>query len=438
MATFHQVDGRLVAFAKGAPAAIAAICRPEMHDRILEINQRLAGEGLRVIAVATGDVSAPTADALTSLTPLGLIGLADPPAPGVKETIEALRAAGLRTVMLTGDQRLTAEAVGRQLRVIDEGDTAIDGQALDGMSPSDVTDAVTRHAVFSRITPEHKLIIVRALQAKGEIVAMLGDGVNDAAALKQANVGVAMGKRGTDVAKQAAAVVLQDDRFETIAVAVEQGRVIFDNIRKFVFYLFSCNIAEILMLLIAGVAGLPLPLLPLQLLWLNMLTDTFPALALALEPGDAGIMQRPPRRPYDAFLSRAFMGGILLYGGLITLATIGAYLWALDSRPERATTIAFMTLAFAQVLHLGNARRHGPVLSVTQMFSNPYAIAGAGVAAGLQLAAYVIAPLAAVLHVTALDRQEWLVTIGCALVPAVIGQTIKLVRSWRHKSHLTV
>ena len=166
MATFHQVDGRLVAFAKGAPAAIAAICRPEMHDRILEINHRLAGEGLRVIAVATGDVSAPTADALTSLTPLGLIGLADPPAPGVKETIEALRAAGLRTVMLTGDQRLTAEAVGRQLRVIDEGDTAIDGQALDGMSPSDVTDAVTRHAVFSRITPEHKLISERALQPR--------------------------------------------------------------------------------------------------------------------------------------------------------------------------------------------------------------------------------------------------------------------------------
>ena len=173
---------------------------------------------------------------------------------------------------------------------------------------------IGRTQAFSRVTPEHKLIIVESLQSRGEIVAMLGDGINDAAALKKADVGVAMGGRGTDVAKEAAAIVLQDDRFETVAAAVEEGRIIFDNIRKFVFYLFSCNVAEVLVLLVAGLAGLPLPLAPLQLLWLNMVTDTFPALALAIEPGDVDVMRRPPQNPQDAILSRQFLARVFGYG----------------------------------------------------------------------------------------------------------------------------
>ena len=183
------------------------------------------------------------------------------------------------------------------------------------MSPGELDERIPEISVFSRVSPEHKLIIVSALQRRGDIVAMLGDGVNDAAALKKAEVGVAMGLRGTDVAKQASAIVLQDDRFDTIAAAVEEGRIIFDNIRKFVFYLFSCNVAEVLILLVAGLAAWPLPLQPLQLLWLNLVTDTFPALALAMEPGDRSVMTRPPRDPHAAILSRPFVTSILLYGG---------------------------------------------------------------------------------------------------------------------------
>ena len=217
--------------------------------------------------------------------------------------------------MITGDQRATAEAVGRAVGVIDGPARIVEGRELEAMTAPQLAARISGVHAFSRVSPEHKLLIVEALQHRGEIVAMLGDGVNDAAALKKADVGVAMGVRGTDVAKQAAAIVLQDDRFETVAAAVEEGRVIFDNIRKFVFYLFSCNVAEILVLLVAGLAGLPLPLTPLQLLWLNMVTDTFPALALAMEPGDATVMRRPPRDPQEAILSPAFLTAIFVVRG---------------------------------------------------------------------------------------------------------------------------
>jgi Ca2+-transporting ATPase len=281
------------------------------------------------------------------------------------------------------------------------------------------------------VTPEHKLSLVRALQARGEIVAMLGDGVNDAAALRKADVGVAMGLRGTDVAKEAAAIVLQDDRFETIAAAVEEGRVIYDNIRKFVFYLFSCNVAEVLVLLSAGLTGLPLPLLPLQILWLNMVTDTFPALALALEPADRGVMKRPPRDPQEAILSRPFLTTVLVYGVLITAATMGAFLWALSRAPDRAVTVAFMTLALAQIFHLGNARSMDAVLDVAHVLSNRYALGAVLLTVSLQLAALYVDPLPRVLRLSPLSAREWAVVLACAAAPAVAGQTGKLLSARR-------
>jgi Ca2+-transporting ATPase len=332
--------------------------------------------------------------------------------------------------MLTGDQRLTAEAIGRDLGLLAPDATAMNGADLDALSDEQRAGVIARQTAFSRISPEHKLTVVRALQRGGEIVAMFGDGVNDAAALKQADVGVAMGVRGTDAAKQSAAIVLQDDRFETIASAVEEGRVIFDNIRKFVFYLFSCNVAEVLVLVGAGVVGLPLPLLPLQLLWLNLVTDTFPALALAMEPADADVMDRPPRRPDEALLSRAFLSRIFAYAALITASTLGAFLWGLDTAPDRAVTMAFMTLAFAQTLHLGNARGDSAVLRPARALANPYAIGAVVVTIGLQLLAFWFAPLAALLRLTALDGPQWTVVVVAGLLPAVVGQIVK---TWSHR-----
>lgn len=430
MATFQRIDGGLVAHVKGAPDRLLEMCDVDGGTRraLIDVNNTLAGDGLRVLGVASGRVRAAEEGALRGLAFLGFIGLADPPAPGVKETIARLKAADLRTVMLTGDQRLTAEAIGRQLGLLQGDVRVVEGRELDKASRDALQEMVVRAGVFSRITPEHKLRIVEALQARGEIVAMLGDGVNDAPALRKADVGVAMGGRGTDVAKQAAAIVLRDDRFETIAAAVEEGRVVFDNIRKFVLYLFSCNVAEVCVLLAAGVGGLPLPLLPLQLLWLNMITDTFPALALAMEPAEADVMRRPPRKPQEAILSRPFLLRILMYGAFITASTMGAFAWGLASSQARATTMAFMTLALAQIAHLGNARSIRPVFDSRSAAANPYAIGAVALSTGLQVATMYVDPLPRLLRVTPLDANEWLVVVACALVPAVLGQALKV---WR-------
>jgi Ca2+-transporting ATPase len=439
MASFHRTANGLTAYVKGAPRRLL-----EMSDsiasengtvpldavqskRTIDANDAMARDGLRVLALASGRVAEAAESAIERLTFIGLIGFADPPAEGVKDAIVRLRAAGLRTVMLTGDQRATAAAIGRELNVVSEGQSIVDGRELDALSDAELTETVVRAAAFSRITPEHKLRLVTALQARGEIVAMLGDGVNDAPALRKADIGVAMGIRGTDVAKEAAAIVLQDDRFDTITAAVEEGRIIFDNIRKFVFYLFSCNVAEILVLLAASIAGMPMPLLPLQILWLNMVTDTFPALALALEPGDTDVMSRPPRDPAEALLSRQFLTSVAFYAALITASTFTAYVLYLDGPVERARTMAFMTLAFGQLFHLANARSDRPLVGHAHV-SNPWAIGALAFSIFLQVAVIHIGALARLLGLVPLGAQDWLVVVACGVAPAIVGQIVKLVR----------
>ena len=445
MAVFHRerdADG-LRAYVKGAPTRIlersarildgdeARDLEAGEAERLIEVNEDLAGRGLRVLALATAAVDAPEEDRLGTLTFLGFVGLLDPPAPGVRETIRQFREAGVRTVMLTGDQRRTAEAVARDLGVLTPEEETLDGRELRGASETDLAPRVARVGTFSRISPEDKLRIVSAFQGSGEIVAMLGDGVNDAAALRKADIGVAMGIRGTDVAREASDVVLQDDRFPTLAAAVREGRVIFDNIRKFVFYLFSCNLAEVFTLFVASLAGLPLPLLPLQILWLNLVTDTFPALALAMEPAEEGIMRRPPRDPEAAIMSASFLRALAFYSGLITLSTLTAFVWGLE-RPggsyEEAVTLGFMTLALGQIFHLGNARSHGPVTTSRTAFSNPYALAAVGVSLCLQLVAVYFPPLARVLQVSPLDPVDWLVIVPLAALAALVGQGIRMLR----------
>ena len=445
MATFHRTGAGVLAMVKGAPERVVErsewiltgkgprILDQAGRDDLLRMNRELASRGLRVLALATGTGTGDGGD-LTGLTWVGFVGLSDPPASGVQETIRTFREAGIRTVMITGDQRLTARSVARQLGLIGPGDRMLDGRELDRLSDDEMRDAVSQVAAYSRVSPEAKLRIVAAHQQQGQVVAMLGDGVNDAAALRKADIGVAMGRRGTDLAKEAADLVLEDDRFPTIGAAIEEGRVILDNIRKFVFYLFSCNLAEILVLLGAGIAGLPAPLLPLQILWLNLLTDTFPALALALEPPEPGIMQQPPRDPNAAILSSAMVRETLAYAALISCSALAAFVWgrAGGGDPGRATTLAFVTLALAQLFHLGNARSVLPVLTLHRMLANPHALVAVGLAVGLLVLAFHVPILSDVLHLHPLSGRDWLVISALGLVPGITGQTVKWLRArWR-------
>jgi Ca2+-transporting ATPase len=405
-----------------------------LRARLAAVNSTMAARGLRVLALARAFTERAHEAELQNLDFIGFVGISDPPAQGVRETVATFQRAGIRTVMITGDQQLTAGAIARQLGIMGPSDEVMEGRELAHMDPVALSKRLSHVAALSRVTPEDKLRVIEALQRHGEIVAMLGDGVNDAAALKKADIGVAMGRRGTDVAKEAADVVLQDDRFQTIGAAVEEGRVIYDNVRKFVFYLFSCNVAEILVILAAGIAGLPQPLLPLQILWLNLITDTFPALSLAAEPGEPNVMKRQPENPQQAILSARFLRAVTFYGLLITTATLGAFIWALHGAPadrERAVTIAFVTLAIAQTLHLGNARGGGPALRWRRIMANRWALAAAILTIGLQVMAVHFAPLARLLGVTPLSGRDWLVLLIFAAVPALVGQFIALVKKER-------
>ena len=448
MATFHRAahGTGLLACTKGAPHRILERCTriARAHDehslddewrrRIHEHAAAMAKDGLRVIALADGRVRDTTEAALQGLTFVALAGITDPVAPGVPETIALLRQAGIRTIMLTGDHIGTAVAVARQVGVATEGDEAIDGATIDSTPDAPLDARVAHIGVVSRVSPEGKLRVIASLQRTGEIVAMLGDGINDAAALKKANIGVAMGKRGTDAAKEVADIVLEDDRFPTIAAAVEEGRVVLDNIRKFVFYLFSCNIAEVLVLLVAAMVGLPLPMTPMQVLWMNLVTDTFPALALAIEPGEPRILRQPPRDPHAPLLSRGAMLQGVVYTLIISAVTLGALVWGLATRPgdsARAVTLSFTTLALAQIFHLGNARGVQAVTTVNRALANRYALGAVALTLSLQFAAIAFAPLGSVLGTVRLTAQEWLVALGFSVVPALLGQAWKLFRSGR-------
>ena len=444
MASFHRTPSGLLACVKGAPRRVLQLSsriltaagsreldEPE-RQRLMALNGQLAARGLRVLALAERTVPSADESALAGLTWVALVGLNDPPAPGVRETIATFRGAGIRTVMVTGDQRLTAERIADDLGLRSPGDVILDGNDVDQLSDEELRERVGRTVGYTRVSPEAKLRIVGAYQARHEIVAMLGDGVNDAAALRKADIGVAMGRRGTDMAKEAADLILEDDQFPTIAVAVEEGRVVFDNIRKFVFYLFSCNLAEILVLLGAGLAGFPQPLLPLQILWLNLLTDTVPALALAVEPAEPDIMRQPPRDPGEAILSGELARPIIGYALLISVCTLGAFSWGLAqdrAGPAYAGTLAFMTLAFAQIFHLGNARSTSPVIMPERALSNRYALAAVLLTFGLQVMAVSLDPLAQVLGLSPLTGKDWSIVVGFSLVPAVVGQVIKTGRT---------
>jgi Ca2+-transporting ATPase len=444
MATFHRwPDGKIVVCVKGGPRRIAeessaaltgagvVPLSDEARAALLDENRELAGLGLRVLALAYRQLDedeSPGPEAVHDLVFVGFAGIQDPPAEGVRETIAHFHNAGVRTVMITGDQAVTAEAVGCDLGLLRDGEGTVRGRELSRLSEAELADRLGRVSVFSRVSPEHKLRIIEAFQACGDVVGMLGDGVNDAAALKKADIGVAMGLRGTDVAKETADVVLQDDRFETVSFAVEHGRVIYDNIRKFIFYLFSCNLSEVATLLVAGLAGMPLPLLPLQILWLNLVTDVFPALALAMEPPEPDVMGRPPRDPKSAILSPWFLSSVVTFSLLITSATLGVFVWALEFRGAEvldAVTLAFMTLALAQLFHVFNARSARPVVFGRRLFRNRWIWGALALTIGLQIATVYNPLLSRVLQTHSPSPREWLVVLAASLMPLVVGQMLK-------------
>ena len=454
MASFHRASGAtgsagsgngsaaegsadsVVAYVKGAPGRLfelAAFGDDGERERWTALNRRWAADGLRVLALGSRRLpttAEPGEQAVRGLELLGLVALADPPAPGVAAAVAAFRGAGVRTVMITGDQAVTAAAVARQLGVLAAGDEALDGRELAALDDDALTERAARIAVYSRASPADKLRIVEALRRRGEVVAMLGDGVNDAPALKRADIGVAMGGRGTDVAKETADLVLQDDRFETVVAAVEEGRVIYDNVRKFVYYLFSCNLAEVLVLFLAGLAGAPLPLTALQILWLNLLTDVLPALALAAEPAEPDVMQRPPRDPAAGILSRRFLGRVAVAAGLITAVTLGAFAYGLAGGDVvRARTLAFLTLALAQLVFVLDARSPRPLLLSRRQFANRWVLVAVVGTALLQVAAVTWPPLAGLLDVAPPSAADWAVALAAAALPVLVGQGWKLWRS---------
>jgi P-type Ca2+ transporter type 2C len=401
--------GQTIAYVKGAPDVVLALCArlaepdgaaaldDDGRAAVRAANNALAEGGLRVLAVAerpgspVGDVD----DVETDLTLLGLVGLQDPPRPEAGPAVAACRAAGIRPVMITGDQPRTARAIGRELGLLGPDDRVVTGADLDRMDDAALRAALPETRAYARVTGEHKLRIVRAWRRRGEVVAMTGDGVNDAPAIKEADIGVAMGITGSDVTKEAGDLVLADDNFATIVAAVEEGRVIADNIRKVLRFLLSCNAAEIGVMTAAVALGLPLPLLAVQILWMNLVTDGLPALALGVEPAERGLMRRRPERPGGPLLRAGAIRDLLIEAALMAGATLAAVWLALwQGQPvEVARTMAFTTLVLAQLWQALNCRSEGISLLRLGLAGNPRLLLAVTLAALLQVAV-VYLPLA--------------------------------------------
>jgi Ca2+-transporting ATPase len=446
MATFHQENSRYRIAVKGAPEAVlessASILTQEgrlemsaeKRDRWLQRSSQMAEEGLRVLALATREVDNVEAQPYEELTFLGLAGLLDPPREEVQPAITACKSAGIRVAMVTGDHPVTARKIGLAVGLVEEQEVEV-VRGADIKKPDELSieerQRILRAPILARVTPEQKLDLITLHQNEGQIVAMTGDGVNDAPALKKADIGVAMGQRGTQVAKEAADMVLKDDAFSTIVAAVEQGRVIFRNIRKFVFYLLSCNISEILVVALAAVINAPLPIRPLQILFLNLVTDVFPALALGVGEGDPAIMEPPPRDPQEPILTRDHWEAIAGYGLLITVSVLGVFgvaLRELNVADKRAITISFLTLAFAQLWHVFNMRERSSGLIRNEITQNPYVWGALALCTGLLLAAVYVPGLSNLLKTADPGPEGWLLVIPASLLPLVVGQIVKWVR----------
>jgi len=449
MATFHPGEGKQVEVAvKGAPQAVLEACDrvaredggeapldPQGRETWSETARELAAAGLRVLAVADKTVDDEGAPPYEGLRLVGLVGLLDPPRKGVRAAIESCRSAGIRVLVVTGDQAETACAVAREVGLGDSGEMPVllgselpEGEeAGEGVS-EELRQRILAAAVFARVSPEQKLGLVGAFQETGAVVAMTGDGVNDAPALKKADIGIAMGRRGTDAAREVADMVLRDDAFSSIVAAVEQGRVIFANIRKSVLFMLCTNGAEVLAVALASLAAIPLPLRPLQILYLNVLTDVFPALALAVGPGAPDVMRRPPRDPREDVLTRSHWGAIAGWSGVIgacVLGALGVALWRLGLEPLAAVTVSFLTLGLAKLWFVFNLRDPGSTLLGNDVVRNPWIWGAIALCLCLLGAAVRLPGLSDVLETRPLGLAGLGVALGASLVPFLVGQVLR-------------
>ncbi|HET8774833.1 MAG TPA: HAD-IC family P-type ATPase [Thermoanaerobaculia bacterium] len=411
---------------KGAPSVVLAVC--ELSDAvrasIAAANAGMASSGLRVLAVAEKDTAAMAGDADHGFRFLGLVGMLDPPRPHVQEAVAVARAAGIRLIMLTGDQEDTARSIARELHLTDAEPRVAHARVL--REAGAALDVVATTDVFARVSPEDKYRIVEALQNEGEIVAVTGDGVNDAPALKKSDVGVAMGERGTEVAKEAADIVLADDDFSTIVAAIEGGRAIYANIIKFVHAMFSHNLSEVLLVFAAILLGWPLPLLPLQILWINLVTDVFPAFALALEPPSRHVMQRPPRPPGQTLLSSRFLVLIAWQGAMLASIALAVYAYALRSYGpgDRSRTLVLLALVAVQLGQMFNSRSRTRS-SFEGVFRNPHLWLAAATVIAIQAGALQVEALRRVLHFVQPSPSDWALLAGCVVLPVAIVEVQK-------------
>ena len=453
MSTVHPLNGKFRVMVKGAPDILLARCSyilsssspapltPTITKRVDEANTAMAEKALRVLGCAYKDLDALPPGELTSdllergLTFVGLVGMIDPPRTEVRQAVVQCYRAGIRPVMITGDHRLTAVAIARDLDIFRPGDLAITGEDLDFMSQELLEQDVERFSVYARVSPEHKMRIVQAWQKRGMVVAMTGDGVNDAPALKAADIGCAMGITGTDVAKGASDMILTDDNFATIVHAVEQGRGIYSNIKKAIHYLLSCNIGEILTLFLATLFNFQQdPLVPVQLLWLNLVTDSLPALALGMEPVESSVMTEKPRSAREPLFSRAFSLRLAWQGAMVGLLTLAAY-WLGEyvlSDPAQAdttaNTMAFATLTFSQLFHAFDVRSESQSLFRLGISSNPAMNKAFLVGMALQLSVLLIPPLMDLFQVCPLSPLEWGCVLSLAVLPIVFCEIEKSFR----------
>ncbi|MCR3955662.1 MAG: cation-translocating P-type ATPase [Gudongella sp.] len=450
MTTFHEMAGKdeIVSFTKGAPDIIINRCNKilldgdiikltdDIREKLLDQNTTFSRDALRVLALAFREYNRvpeepSSEDHENDMIFVGLTGMIDPPRSEARDAIAKCKNAGINTIMITGDYKDTAFAIAKDLGLADKEEQAMMGSAIDTMSDDELRDVVRNTKVFARVSPEHKVRIVTALRENGDIAAMTGDGVNDAMAIKKADIGIAMGITGTDVAKNTSDMILTDDNFASIVAAVEEGRIIFSNIKKFVYFLLSCNIGEILLVFVSILLNLPVPLLAIQLLWLNLVTDSFPALALGVEKGEPDIMDIPPRDPQEAILDRRMLMGVSFQSLAVAGASLAAYLTALGAygveNIVEVRTITFTTLILSELLRAYSSRSQKYTLFKIGFFSNKKMLLATAGAFLLLMAVLYVPFMNNIFYTFPLNGGDWKIVLSFAFIPLVVGELSKIV-----------